>query len=302
MLKSFLQELYPDELWYSIIARYHFESGNFHILDTMEDLFEERRVPIFNICLASNLSKPQSLAPPGVISCERIIKDHTLAAFFSRNDADIMGKLMHYCEIRNNRHPSYSFGFINGYSLALRYCPLCQQEDRVKYGEPYWHKEHQISFIPYCIHHHCKLYEAPIPKNDFLAARNLVRPQTKVIPAPTTFPYESLVRELLYNPEILSFTEDDILYAMEKAGYTEKVPFTLRVDDLLNDIQKDIGDYKFLHPFDLQWLSRRKRCISNETWLILLGFLKDFMTHNTESFCRWYSKNYGLINKHRKNK
>lgn len=299
MLKTFLPELYPNELWYSIISRYHYDSGNFHILDTMQDLFGERRIPKFDICLASNLSKLENTVSSEILSARRIIDEHTLAPFFSRNDSGIMKGITLYCT-RQSRHSSNSFGFINGYSQSLRYCPICRQEDTLRFGEPYWHKEHQVSFLPYCIHHHCKLYSVTIPKNTFLSARSLTKPVTDSIPYSLQFPYESLLNNLLFSPDDFPFTENDILFALVEAGYSTSEPFTLLLDKLTADIFRQTENYPCFHHFDLQWLSRRKRCISNETWLLLLGFLRDFLRHNEEPFNRWYSRNYGRLNKHRR--
>ena len=42
---------------------------------------------------------------------------------------------------------------------AMRYCPVCVQEDRLKFGETYWHRLHQILELPVCPIHHCKIVE-----------------------------------------------------------------------------------------------------------------------------------------------
>ena len=41
----------------------------------------------------------------------------------------------------------------------MRYCPVCVQEDRLKLGETYWHRLHQILELPVCPIHHCKIVE-----------------------------------------------------------------------------------------------------------------------------------------------
>ena len=40
---------------------------------------------------------------------------------------------------------------------GLKFCPLCHAEDSQTYGEPYWHREHQIPLLPVCPKHGCKL-------------------------------------------------------------------------------------------------------------------------------------------------
>lgn len=49
-----------------------------------------------------------------------------------------------------------------GYTRYLRYCPECAKEDREKYGETYWHREHQIPKIRVCPKHRCFLENSKI--------------------------------------------------------------------------------------------------------------------------------------------
>lgn len=46
---------------------------------------------------------------------------------------------------------------------SLRYCPICVQEDIKNYGEPYWHREHQLPLAMVCCVHHCRLQSAGEP-------------------------------------------------------------------------------------------------------------------------------------------
>jgi len=47
-------------------------------------------------------------------------------------------------------------------SWTPRYCPLCYQTDRDRYGEAYWHVEHQISLVQICTKHRCRLVKSDI--------------------------------------------------------------------------------------------------------------------------------------------
>lgn len=44
-----------------------------------------------------------------------------------------------------------------GEKRYMRYCPVCALEDREKYGETVWHREHQIQRICVCPQHRCYL-------------------------------------------------------------------------------------------------------------------------------------------------
>ena len=41
---SFFPSPYPDELWYSVICRYHVHSGNYCAKHTLRQLYEEMEV------------------------------------------------------------------------------------------------------------------------------------------------------------------------------------------------------------------------------------------------------------------
>ena len=53
--------------------------------------------------------------------------------------------------------------------VFLKYCPMCVEEDKKKYGERYFHVEHQFDKIKICPHHCCKLKNTNI-KNTGLNA------------------------------------------------------------------------------------------------------------------------------------
>ncbi len=39
----------------------------------------------------------------------------------------------------------------------IRYCPKCLEQDHSTYGEPYWHRIHQLPSVFFCPDHHCAL-------------------------------------------------------------------------------------------------------------------------------------------------
>ncbi len=45
----------------------------------------------------------------------------------------------------------------------MKFCPTCRAEDAEQYGEPYWHREHQIPLMPLCPKHGCRLRLVEIP-------------------------------------------------------------------------------------------------------------------------------------------
>jgi hypothetical protein len=43
----------------------------------------------------------------------------------------------------------------------LRLCPLCAAEDKKAFGEPYWHRSHQVAGVTTCYRHGIRLLETP---------------------------------------------------------------------------------------------------------------------------------------------
>lgn len=44
-------------------------------------------------------------------------------------------------------------------SIRLRYCPECVRQDIAQFGEPYWHRSHQMKVVKCCHKHGCELQE-----------------------------------------------------------------------------------------------------------------------------------------------
>lgn len=45
---------------------------------------------------------------------------------------------------------------------VMRYCPVCYQEDLQLYGEPYWHRSHQLPDMQICTKHRCWLVDTDV--------------------------------------------------------------------------------------------------------------------------------------------
>lgn len=60
-------------------------------------------------------------------------------------------------------------------SLArLRYCPSCFLKDERNYGEPYWHRSHQLPSIHICHIHRAQLLDSTVPATGIGCKNNLV--------------------------------------------------------------------------------------------------------------------------------
>jgi len=140
---------YPDELLYSILGRYSIRSGNIKEIHNIEDLFTTRN-SIASVELPSKLDELIKNMPiNSTYTAEYFIKNHTLfpcyAAFVSPYRAEEIIRMMRY----GNGSISYvKLGLTSG-SISLnryfRFCPRCVADDIEEYGEPYWHRTHQVT-------------------------------------------------------------------------------------------------------------------------------------------------------------
>ena len=69
----------------------------------------------------------------------------------------------------------------------MRYCPVCYQEDLQLYGEPYWHRSHQLPDMQICTKHRCWLVDTDVTYN---SAR-----QQELFPATFTMQLKKLPAE-----------------------------------------------------------------------------------------------------------
>lgn len=44
--------------------------------------------------------------------------------------------------------------------VSLYYCPACVEEELARYGEPYWHRLHQLPGVDVCLAHHLELCDS----------------------------------------------------------------------------------------------------------------------------------------------
>lgn len=160
---AFFPEVYPDELLYSLLARYHARSGYARYIHSAVDIYINPNVhpdvEFINPCtkdVTHWLTKNEPL--------ESVLEQHTMYPAYirflpkdRRNEArkailsceDNRKKLLYIPKSKEKRY--------------LRYCPLCVSENRQKYGETYWHRAHQVQKIRVCPKHHCFLKNTSIP-------------------------------------------------------------------------------------------------------------------------------------------
>ena len=129
---------YPDELLYSVVARYHIRSGNKSFLQTHQELFENTELQPDKIILPNNLNFLVSQLPVGSkLTIESLIKKNTLYPFFRTFLTPI-----EIYSFKNLLREKSSSSISQAAKISakerntvLKFCPKCHQEDEQKYGE-----------------------------------------------------------------------------------------------------------------------------------------------------------------------
>ena len=161
---AFFPEIFPDELLYSQLARYHAKSGYMIYRSAAEDLFNNPTVRP-DIDFANRLSNDALKNITRTVSIESIIEKHTMFAYYGRflnqdrrNTAfralvSMQGNYNNLLPMPKRKKDTDRF---------LRYCPLCANNDRLNFGEAYWHRIHQMQGVNICPVHHCKLIDSSL--------------------------------------------------------------------------------------------------------------------------------------------
>lgn len=167
MLLSFLPRLYPGELLYSWVARYHTHSGNTSIKNTTHDLFGNySHISTPDLpCELHNLHKRViHFSPPDPMEW---ITKHTLynyyTAFLPRQiKTTVINAMLEGTHNALHMKTGIMASTIRDIRF-FRYCPQCVSEDISLYGEPYLHTSHQLPSCFICPYHQEILCHSDIP-------------------------------------------------------------------------------------------------------------------------------------------
>ncbi|MEJ2795285.1 TnsD family Tn7-like transposition protein [Iodobacter sp. LRB] len=152
----------PDESVFSLIARYHQLSGNADDRDTLRELFGKHTIVVTSH-LPSSIDSLVGILPSGVlIDAQGIINRHTIFPYYRpflterqislgvaamKSDSAIGLKTM--------------MGLVAsqvGGGNPYRFCAQCAEQDKHLYGQPYWHRAHQLPAVHICHEHGTALY------------------------------------------------------------------------------------------------------------------------------------------------
>lgn len=155
---SFFPKIYKDELLFSVLSRYHRQSGNITIKQTTEDLFGKKKIYII-----PDLTTELELLIIRISHFEKIeidswIDNHSLYNYYTNFSSEIVKQRVKDYMIKGNGENKihYLTGQVASTvkePIYFKYCPKCLQNDYEKYGETYWRTYHQLPSVFICIEH-----------------------------------------------------------------------------------------------------------------------------------------------------
>lgn len=155
---------YPDELLYSIFARYSTLMCYPNSVAATRDFFGDGATAAV-VDLPNRLGHLVAALPPGhLYSVEEIVYRHThypfYAPFLPPDRALLVRKTMR--EGGHNRVAERIGLSADRLRMPtrLRFCPSCVERDRSDFGETYWHRIHQLPGVEVCPHHAAFLEES----------------------------------------------------------------------------------------------------------------------------------------------
>lgn len=200
---AFFPNRYPDELLYSVIARYHVWSRNKTYSNTLEDIFGKNKLAAV-VDFPSGLQWLSEQLPSGSeIYPKNLIDENTLfplfRPFLPQNRVISLEQKMRDGGAGGNKIHA-SIGLSNSFQIfskRLRYCSACVSHDFKKYGEAYWHRSHQIAAVRCCHIHQTPLSETKIlfrdrsHKNHFIDL-NMIERGGDEVELKSDFPFHDL--------------------------------------------------------------------------------------------------------------
>lgn len=201
---TYFPQVYPDELVYSWLARCYVKSGYPTYTYFAEDFFVNKSaipdVEFLNEYTTAALEVISKVKP-----IENVLMEHTMfpyyARFITREEREKAYKNM----LSNQASYYHIPRFKKKCGSFIKYCPLCANEDRVSYGEAYFHRIHQIDGIEICQRHKCKLLETEII---------IGKTSPRIYNAEEKIPYE---QEVIYSDNDLECRIADYVIAVFQA-------------------------------------------------------------------------------------
>lgn len=165
---SFFPTPYPDEILYSVLCRYHTRCGIPSARQTNHAVWG--KIYGKKLFLPDAIEKLAGQIPLSTnLTAERFINENTifplLKPFLTKEKNDALINAMKF----GSKNIYNIIGFSRVFTLQyryLRYCCQCLENDIKMYGEPYWHRVHQLPGIYVCPIHNTAVIDSTVELDD----------------------------------------------------------------------------------------------------------------------------------------
>lgn len=164
MTAIYLPKPYPDELFYSVVARYISRIGDRARHHVLISLFGSRTSASFD--LPSRLNRLEHSAL-GHFSADLVLKELTLFPYYTSFMSESRKRKCaesFKIDKKAGRPPKRTIGKSRRVARlwSLRVCPSCRSHDLEHLGETYWRRVHQIPGVLVCPTHGADLVETSV--------------------------------------------------------------------------------------------------------------------------------------------
>jgi hypothetical protein len=169
---AYFPEIYEDETIFSWFGRYYSHLGYANYSNALEDLLVSRTARV-DMEFSGKLNADAQSTLSEMYGMEYLMINHTMFPQYARFIDASRGKkaLEGLVSGEGDIHALLPFATNKNGERHLCYCPICAGEDREKYGETYWHRNHLLRNISICAKHKCRLIETKIPISGKLSPR-----------------------------------------------------------------------------------------------------------------------------------
>ena len=184
MMIGFFPTPYPDELLYSVCARYGALVGYANARHLMRNLFGTTNATV-SPWLPVHLGHLIAMLPNGHrYTVDQLIDEHTLLPFLSPFLPPERVSGLRDAMRGDRGNGLYTASGLNASRIEnptyLRFCPVCVSEEKRRFQECYWHRAHQLPQIDVCHIHGVFLEDSlvrvrnPRNKHQFFPAERMI--------------------------------------------------------------------------------------------------------------------------------
>ena len=224
---GYLPEVYPDELFFSLVSRKLVHSGHALHSVVLREFFCKRSDNPSKEFLGNLNEDAKKLIHEKIMPIRSVLLRHTMVPQYARflplaeKKEAIRRMEFDYCD------PHFLFPILvrNEEDAFLRYCPCCLREQKQAFGEAYWCRQHQLRGARICYKHGCWLEQSTVSAKSEHGFKLCPAEEYAVIDTP----------RYCNNPELLRYTRFISDVFDTPMDFTTDVPFTAVLHNALLD-------------------------------------------------------------------